>query len=104
MHQTAPPPKKKNQKTKNPNKTNKQQNDKIPQKTCADVNVFDLCFAASGHHELPPVAHTTMLRDFPTTLQHSGEAVIPPRSSASTASPLSPASHYHQRYVSHNLK
>uniref|UniRef100_A0AAX7U1S0 Serine/threonine-protein kinase/endoribonuclease IRE1 n=1 Tax=Astatotilapia calliptera TaxID=8154 RepID=A0AAX7U1S0_ASTCA len=44
-----------------------------------------------GHHELPPVAHTTMLRDFPTTLQHSGEAVIPPRSSASTASPLSPA-------------
>lgn len=51
-----------------------------------------------GHHELPPVAHTTMLRDFPTTLQHSGEAVIPPRSSPSPASPLSPASHYHQRY------
>uniref|UniRef100_A0A669BKI2 Serine/threonine-protein kinase/endoribonuclease IRE1 n=1 Tax=Oreochromis niloticus TaxID=8128 RepID=A0A669BKI2_ORENI len=55
-----------------------------------------------GHHELPPVAHTTMLRDFPTTLQHSGEAVIPPRSSPSPASPLSPASHYHQRYVSHS--
>uniref|UniRef100_A0A669EPZ9 non-specific serine/threonine protein kinase n=1 Tax=Oreochromis niloticus TaxID=8128 RepID=A0A669EPZ9_ORENI len=51
---------------------------------------------------LPPVAHTTMLRDFPTTLQHSGEAVIPPRSSPSPASPLSPASHYHQRYVSHS--
>uniref|UniRef100_A0A7N8WQW4 non-specific serine/threonine protein kinase n=1 Tax=Mastacembelus armatus TaxID=205130 RepID=A0A7N8WQW4_9TELE len=32
-----------------------------------------------GHHELPPIAHTTMLRDFPGTLQHSGEAVIPPR-------------------------
>lgn len=45
-----------------------------------------------GHHELPPVAHTTMLRDFPVSLQHSGEAVIPPRSSAS------PASYYHERY------
>uniref|UniRef100_A0A3Q0SE93 Serine/threonine-protein kinase/endoribonuclease IRE1 n=1 Tax=Amphilophus citrinellus TaxID=61819 RepID=A0A3Q0SE93_AMPCI len=50
-----------------------------------------------GHHELPPVAHTTMLRDFPATLQRSGEAVIPPRSSAS---PVSPASYYQQRYVS----
>ncbi|XP_061575503.1 serine/threonine-protein kinase/endoribonuclease IRE1 isoform X1 [Cololabis saira] len=48
-----------------------------------------------GHHELPPVAHTTMLRDFPVTLQHSGETVIPPRSSAS---PVSSASNYHQRY------
>ncbi|KAK1886830.1 Serine/threonine-protein kinase/endoribonuclease IRE1 [Dissostichus eleginoides] len=47
---------------------------------------------ASGHHELPPVAHTTMLRDFPVGLQRSGEAVIPPRPSAS------PASYYHQRY------
>uniref|UniRef100_A0AAQ6AJK9 Serine/threonine-protein kinase/endoribonuclease IRE1 n=1 Tax=Amphiprion ocellaris TaxID=80972 RepID=A0AAQ6AJK9_AMPOC len=46
-----------------------------------------------GHHELPPVAHTTMLRDFPVSLQHSGEAVIPPRSSAS------PASYYHERYI-----
>ncbi|XP_061779018.2 serine/threonine-protein kinase/endoribonuclease IRE1 isoform X2 [Nerophis lumbriciformis] len=36
-----------------------------------------------GHHELPPVAHTTMLRDFPASLQHSGEAVIPPRSPSS---------------------
>lgn len=45
-----------------------------------------------GHHELPPVAHTTMLRDFPVGLQRSGEAVIPPRPSAS------PASYYHQRY------
>ncbi|XP_028263825.1 serine/threonine-protein kinase/endoribonuclease IRE1 [Parambassis ranga] len=51
-----------------------------------------------GHHELPPVAHTTMLRDFPVTLQHSSEAVIPPRSSASPASPVTPASYYHQRY------
>ncbi|XP_017261734.1 serine/threonine-protein kinase/endoribonuclease IRE1 [Kryptolebias marmoratus] len=48
-----------------------------------------------GHHELPPVAHTTMLRDFPATLQNSGEAVIPPRSSASS---VSPESFDHQRY------
>lgn len=48
-----------------------------------------------GHHELPPIAHTTMLRDFPGSLQHSGEAVIPPRPSTS---PVSPASYYHQRY------
>uniref|UniRef100_A0A1A8C5C6 Serine/threonine-protein kinase/endoribonuclease IRE1 n=1 Tax=Nothobranchius kadleci TaxID=1051664 RepID=A0A1A8C5C6_NOTKA len=48
-----------------------------------------------GHHELPPVAHTTMLRDFPANLQSSGEAVIPPQS---PASPVSPASSYHQRY------
>ncbi|KAJ8363964.1 hypothetical protein SKAU_G00127950 [Synaphobranchus kaupii] len=34
-----------------------------------------------GHHELPPVAHTTMLRGFPESLQRSGEAVIPPRPS-----------------------
>ncbi|KAJ8246086.1 hypothetical protein GJAV_G00263500 [Gymnothorax javanicus] len=34
-----------------------------------------------GHHELPPVAHTTMLRDFPESLRRSGEAVIAPRSS-----------------------
>uniref|UniRef100_A0A4W6FWV9 Serine/threonine-protein kinase/endoribonuclease IRE1 n=1 Tax=Lates calcarifer TaxID=8187 RepID=A0A4W6FWV9_LATCA len=51
-----------------------------------------------GHHELPPVAHTTMLRDFPVTLQHSGEAVIPPRPPGSSASPASPATYYHQRY------
>ncbi|XP_040002423.1 serine/threonine-protein kinase/endoribonuclease IRE1 isoform X4 [Xiphias gladius] len=51
-----------------------------------------------GHHELPPLAHTTMLRDFPVTLQRSGEAVIPPRQPGSSASPVSPASHYHQRY------
>ncbi|MEQ2233943.1 hypothetical protein ILYODFUR_026906, partial [Ilyodon furcidens] len=48
-----------------------------------------------GHHEVPPLAHTTMLRDFPANLQHSGEAVIPPRTSAS---PVSSASYYHQRY------
>uniref|UniRef100_A0AAZ3NYI5 Serine/threonine-protein kinase/endoribonuclease IRE1 n=1 Tax=Oncorhynchus tshawytscha TaxID=74940 RepID=A0AAZ3NYI5_ONCTS len=35
---------------------------------------------SSGHHELPPVAHTTMLRDFPVNLQRSGDAVIPTRS------------------------
>uniref|UniRef100_A0A8C9ZXU1 non-specific serine/threonine protein kinase n=1 Tax=Sander lucioperca TaxID=283035 RepID=A0A8C9ZXU1_SANLU len=52
-----------------------------------------------GHHELPPVAHTTMLRDFPVGLQRSGEAVIPPRPSASSASH---ASYYHERYVSPN--
>uniref|UniRef100_A0A8C6LX41 non-specific serine/threonine protein kinase n=1 Tax=Nothobranchius furzeri TaxID=105023 RepID=A0A8C6LX41_NOTFU len=51
-----------------------------------------------GHHELPPVAHTTMLRDFPANLQSSGEVVIPPQS---PASPVSPASSYYQRYVSH---
>ncbi|XP_042288439.1 serine/threonine-protein kinase/endoribonuclease IRE1 isoform X1 [Thunnus maccoyii] len=51
-----------------------------------------------GHHELPPVAHTTMLRDFPVTLQRSGEAVIPPRPPGSSASPVSSASYYHQRY------
>ncbi|XP_015232817.1 PREDICTED: serine/threonine-protein kinase/endoribonuclease IRE1-like [Cyprinodon variegatus] len=48
-----------------------------------------------GHHEVPPLAHTTMLRDFPANLQHSAEAVIPPRPSAS---PISSASYYHQRY------
>uniref|UniRef100_A0A665UD84 Serine/threonine-protein kinase/endoribonuclease IRE1 n=1 Tax=Echeneis naucrates TaxID=173247 RepID=A0A665UD84_ECHNA len=51
-----------------------------------------------GHHELPPVAHTTMLRDFPVTLQHSGEAVIPPRPPGSSATPVSHTSYYHQRY------
>lgn len=51
-----------------------------------------------GHHELPPVAHTTMLREFPGSLQHSTEAVIPPRPSASSASD------YHQLYVSHCCK
>ncbi|XP_068178485.1 serine/threonine-protein kinase/endoribonuclease IRE1 [Antennarius striatus] len=45
-----------------------------------------------GHHELPPVAHTTILRDFPGSLQRSGEAVIPPRPSGS------PASYYHHHY------
>uniref|UniRef100_A0A672ZWF2 Serine/threonine-protein kinase/endoribonuclease IRE1 n=1 Tax=Sphaeramia orbicularis TaxID=375764 RepID=A0A672ZWF2_9TELE len=53
-------------------------------------------FCLPGHHELPPVAHTTMLRDFPVSLQRSGEAVIPPRT---PASPVTPASYYHQRYV-----
>ncbi|CAG5928703.1 unnamed protein product [Menidia menidia] len=48
-----------------------------------------------GHHELPPVAHTTMLRDFPASLHHSGEAVIPPRSSPP---PVSSAFHHHQQH------
>ncbi|KAM7394525.1 hypothetical protein PAMP_021322 [Pampus punctatissimus] len=51
-----------------------------------------------GHHELPPVAHTTMLRDFPVGLQRSSEAVIPPRSPGSSASTVSPGSYYHRRY------
>lgn len=42
-----------------------------------------------------------MLRDFPVNLQRSGEAIIPPRPSAT---PVSPASFYHQRYVSHSSK
>lgn len=46
-----------------------------------------------GHHELPPVAHTTMLREFPVSLQRSGEAVIRPRAPAA-----SPASDYNQHY------
>lgn len=48
-----------------------------------------------GHHELPPVAHTTMLRDFPSGLQRFGDAIIPPRASAS---PVSPAWYYQQHY------
>uniref|UniRef100_A0A8B9K5K2 Serine/threonine-protein kinase/endoribonuclease IRE1 n=1 Tax=Astyanax mexicanus TaxID=7994 RepID=A0A8B9K5K2_ASTMX len=36
-----------------------------------------------GHHEVPPLAHTTMLREFPENLQRSGD-VIPPRGSASS--------------------
>lgn len=46
-----------------------------------------------GHHELPPVAHTTMLREFPVNLQRSGEPFIPPRTSSAP-----PASHYNQHY------
>lgn len=30
-----------------------------------------------GHHELPPVVHTTMLRAFPETLRKTTEAIIP---------------------------
>ncbi|XP_030207170.1 serine/threonine-protein kinase/endoribonuclease IRE1 [Gadus morhua] len=43
-----------------------------------------------GHHELPPLAHTTMLREFPVSLQRSREPFIPPRTPA--------ASHYNQHY------
>ncbi|KAK1802546.1 hypothetical protein P4O66_004201 [Electrophorus voltai] len=49
-----------------------------------------------GHHEVPPLAHTTMLRDFPDNLQRSGE-VIPPRRSTSSyrsgPSTLPPVTH-----------
>ncbi|XP_008282635.1 serine/threonine-protein kinase/endoribonuclease IRE1 [Stegastes partitus] len=43
----------------------------------------------TGHHELPAIANTNMLKGFPVSLQHS------PRSSAS---PACPASYYHERY------
>uniref|UniRef100_A0A672MTQ6 Serine/threonine-protein kinase/endoribonuclease IRE1 n=1 Tax=Sinocyclocheilus grahami TaxID=75366 RepID=A0A672MTQ6_SINGR len=36
-----------------------------------------------GHHEVPPSAHTTMLRDFPENLQRSGD-IIPPQGSGSS--------------------
>nr|XP_057921329.1 serine/threonine-protein kinase/endoribonuclease IRE1 isoform X3 [Doryrhamphus excisus] len=49
-----------------------------------------------GHHELPPVAHTTMLRDFPVSLQRSNEAVIPPQP---PATPSSHPSNYHQHHL-----
>ncbi|XP_062866538.1 serine/threonine-protein kinase/endoribonuclease IRE1 [Trichomycterus rosablanca] len=39
-----------------------------------------------GHHEVPPLAHTTMLREFPENLQRSGD-VIPPQGSASSYRP-----------------
>ncbi|XP_053709061.1 serine/threonine-protein kinase/endoribonuclease IRE1 isoform X2 [Synchiropus splendidus] len=45
-----------------------------------------------GHHELPPVAHTTMLREFPPSLRRSSEPVIPP-------GPASPAGAFHRRQV-----
>uniref|UniRef100_A0A8C1YGX2 Serine/threonine-protein kinase/endoribonuclease IRE1 n=1 Tax=Cyprinus carpio TaxID=7962 RepID=A0A8C1YGX2_CYPCA len=48
-----------------------------------------------GHHEVPPLAHTTMLRDFPENLQRSGD-VIPPRGSGSSfRSPSHPVSPVH---------
>lgn len=57
-------------------------------------------FACAGHHELPPVAHTTMLRDFPNSLQRYRDAVIPPRPSGT---PVSWAANHHQHYVSQDL-
>ncbi|XP_065110326.1 serine/threonine-protein kinase/endoribonuclease IRE1 isoform X1 [Paramisgurnus dabryanus] len=41
-----------------------------------------------GHHEIPPLAHTTMLRDFPENLRRSGD-VIPPQGSGSSFRPVS---------------
>ncbi|XP_019397368.1 PREDICTED: serine/threonine-protein kinase/endoribonuclease IRE2 isoform X1 [Crocodylus porosus] len=37
-----------------------------------------------GHHELPPVVHTTMLRTFPEMLRKTTEAIIPKSSPART--------------------
>ncbi|XP_061627778.1 serine/threonine-protein kinase/endoribonuclease IRE1 isoform X1 [Phyllopteryx taeniolatus] len=48
-----------------------------------------------GHHEVPPIAHTTMLREFRVSLPRSGEAVIPPRTRASSSSRTS---NYNQRH------
>ncbi|XP_066517792.1 serine/threonine-protein kinase/endoribonuclease IRE1 isoform X2 [Hoplias malabaricus] len=49
-----------------------------------------------GHHEVPPLAHTTMLREFPENLQRSGD-VIPSRGSSSSfrsgPHPLPPVTH-----------
>ncbi|XP_063063382.1 serine/threonine-protein kinase/endoribonuclease IRE1 [Engraulis encrasicolus] len=39
-----------------------------------------------GHHEVPPLAHTTMMRDFPESLQHGD--IIPPRPAPYTPPPL----------------
>ncbi|NWJ11629.1 ERN1 endoribonuclease, partial [Crypturellus undulatus] len=38
-----------------------------------------------GHHELPPVVHTTMLRAFPENLRKTTETIIPRSSSARAA-------------------
>uniref|UniRef100_A0A671LQQ4 Serine/threonine-protein kinase/endoribonuclease IRE1 n=1 Tax=Sinocyclocheilus anshuiensis TaxID=1608454 RepID=A0A671LQQ4_9TELE len=55
-----------------------------------------------GHHEEPPLAHTTMLRDFPENLQRSGD-VIPPRGSGSSfrspSHPVSPMPFIHLHVV-----
>ncbi|XP_074540963.1 serine/threonine-protein kinase/endoribonuclease IRE1 [Halichoeres trimaculatus] len=52
-----------------------------------------------GHHELPPVAHTTILRDFPASLQHTNKAIIPPRQTTSPSPPASPAPYYPERHT-----
>uniref|UniRef100_A0A3Q2Z839 non-specific serine/threonine protein kinase n=1 Tax=Hippocampus comes TaxID=109280 RepID=A0A3Q2Z839_HIPCM len=39
-----------------------------------------------GHHEVPPVAHTTMLRESRLSLPRSDETIIPPRSPTSPSS------------------
>lgn len=70
----------------------------LSQPACDDLPLSCyLRFFVPGHHELPPVAHTTMLRDFPTSLQRYREAVIP---SHPSASPVSRAAFYHQHNVS----
>lgn len=53
-----------------------------------------------GHHEIPPVAHTTILRDFPAGLQRSGKPVIPPRQPTSSPPPVSSSTNYYERYTS----
>ncbi|CAJ1053976.1 serine/threonine-protein kinase/endoribonuclease IRE1-like isoform X1 [Xyrichtys novacula] len=49
-----------------------------------------------GHHERPPMAHTTMLREFPASLQRNGKRVIPPPPQ-NTPSP--PAPNFYDRYT-----
>lgn len=39
-------------------------------------------FPHPGHHELPPVVHTTMLRAFPENLRKATETIIPRSSPA----------------------
>ncbi|GAA6081069.1 serine/threonine-protein kinase/endoribonuclease IRE1, partial [Tachysurus ichikawai] len=62
-----------------------------PQKCSSNQERYSL-----GHHEVPPVAHTTMLRDFPENLQRSGD-IIPPQGSSSSyrpgAHPMPPVTH-----------
>uniref|UniRef100_A0A8C2D3C9 non-specific serine/threonine protein kinase n=1 Tax=Cyprinus carpio TaxID=7962 RepID=A0A8C2D3C9_CYPCA len=52
-----------------------------------------------GHHEVPPSAHTTMLRDFPENLQRSGEVIPPQGSGSSVRSASHPVSPIHPHVV-----
>ncbi|XP_051940665.1 serine/threonine-protein kinase/endoribonuclease IRE1 isoform X2 [Hippocampus zosterae] len=47
-----------------------------------------------GHHEVPPVAHTTMLRESRHSLPCSSETIIPPRSPTSPSSRTCRYNHY----------
>lgn len=46
-----------------------------------------LSYAWIGHHEVPPLVHTTMLRDFPENLRHTGDVI--PTGSGSSYRPVS---------------